>query len=235
MGSPRCARVIACTGLLALFDLGAAVAAFGQVSMLLPGDHLAHRRWPPSGQFWLGLYRDSAGYALRQTKVSVQPAPDSPLGGATRVRTDSGPPAMLLLRGPGLHVGRIDTAFSGYRFLYPGEMISFRLAATWYSVRAYGRAFQRAGETAFENYELVLRLEAGAHSIAQTIYRDALLTDENPPRLLWVGDLNRDGRPDLYFSLPAGGYSKRYTLMFSLGPGGSQLVREVADFLQLDT
>jgi hypothetical protein len=234
MVGPRSAKLLTVVLLLGSCSPGITGGVRAQVNLLLPGDHFARRAWPPSGQTWLGLYREPAGYVLRQVRVFVEPSPDTQVAAATRVRAQDGPHPMMFLQGPALRAGQVDTAYTGRRFLYPGEILSFQFGAQWYSVRAFGRALRRGSEAIFQDYELVLQLNAGAQTVTQTIYRDSLLTLDNPPYLLWVGDLNRDRRPDLYFSLPGGGYSELYTLMLSVTDSRRLLVRPVAAFLELD-
>jgi hypothetical protein len=57
---------------------------------------------------------------------------------------------------------------------------------------------------------------------------------ENTPNLEWAGDLDRDGRLDLLFRVPIGGYSKRYVLFLSSAASRPDLVKAVASFDVLD-
>ena len=61
-----------------------------------------------------------------------------------------------------------------------------------------------------------------------------LIAMENTPNLLWAGDLDRDGRLDLLFRTPIGGYSKRYVLFLSSTAAPPDLLKAVASFGVLD-
>ena len=207
----------------------------GQVAILLPGEFVGRRQWPRTEPAWFGLYITAGGFELRSTGVLIDTVANACAGTAVRVSVNRTSVPLLLVRGStAFRDGPVDSAFSGHRFLYPGESLSLRLGEAWYGLEALGRAFSRYGETAFGDYSLHLARRAGAQTVSQTIYRIHLLTLDNPPQLRWAGDLDGDGRMDLFLELPAGGYSDRFVLFLSSTARAGQLVSDVADFTRGD-
>src|SRR6266851_7524541 len=219
--------------------LGATVAAVPspaqgpaqpRVELLLAGAPFNQPQLPNAGETWFGLYRNPAGgFELRSTTVRVQQTPNGCSN--TRIATgDSLVPMFLVSGAPGLRPGPVDTAFTGHRFLYPGEDFSRRLGSSdWYALRAIGTASEAPASTAFSAYELRLSTSRDRFATVQTVVRLDFTLD-NTPNIIWAGDLDRDGRLDLYLQLPGGGYSRRYALFLSSLAHSPALVVEAASF-----
>jgi len=129
--------------------------------------------------------------------------------------------ALLLLAGEGFKSGRVETTWEQPRFLYPGETVPLRLGDRWFSLAAYGRAVPGAHDTFMEGYRLVLSHESTKDTIA-AFQRFGL---EGHPEIRWVGDLDRDGKPDLLADLTTHYAGNRLVLFLSHGAGPVHLVR----------
>ncbi|MGH2608058.1 MAG: hypothetical protein ACRDHF_03125 [Tepidiformaceae bacterium] len=217
----RCASIFA---LLAIAnpdsDASAQVTARGRPRLLLPGEFLGDREWPATGESWFGLYAPLfAGYQLRRTSIKVETVPNVCAGTATKISTSEPFDPLFLIEGvPDLREGPVDTAFAGRKFLYPGEGLSWRLGPSqWYRFQAVGSAVERAerGEVLITDYRLTLRSTAAGPSMPQDIVVLRGLTLDNTPLLRWLGDLDRDGRLDVFLQVPGAGYSKEFQLLLS--------------------
>jgi len=204
-------------------------AATGQaprpgVRLLLPGGFQTRSRPQVDEVDWFGVYAAAPGYELRRTVVTVEDTPFG-CGGAGRKITASGPrqPLLLVAGLPALREGRIDTAFTGRRFVYPGESISLKLSEqNWYRLDAFGSAKPGVGGVDFADYELVLRLRNQSQVLATYPHVNV----DAPPQLLWAGDLDRDARVDLLAD--TGGY--QYALFLSSMATADGLVVRAAGF-----
>jgi len=205
-------------------DAAAGQSSGSGVRLLLPGGFQTRSR-PQVGQLdWFGVYAAGPGYELRRTAVTVEDTPFG-CGGAGRRITASGPsqPLLLVAGLAALREGRIDTAFTGRRFVYPGESISLNLSDQhWYRLDAFGSAKPGVSGVDFADYELVLRLRSQSQVLATYPHVNV----DAPPELLWAGDLDRDGRVDLLAD--RGGY--QYTLFLSSMATANGLVAQAADF-----
>jgi hypothetical protein len=223
-------------GLGALLLTAGSLPAQQKVELLFTGSFLAERAWPKTGERWLGLYRTAPGFRLAPTRIRIERVPDACADSATKISADGPAEPYLLVRGhDAFSVGSVDTAFAGNQFLYPGQSISVKMGKPehWYYMVALGSASARPGDILFTDYRLELR-DAEHPDSGQVFLKFDRLALENTPNLQWAGDLDRDGRLDLLFRVPIGGYSKRYIFFLSSAASRPELVKVVASFDLLD-
>ncbi len=190
--------------------LSVLAAAPEPVVMLRPG--LWHGDEVPAvkaGDKWWGLFGEAEAFELREVAVSateandpIVDAEDEATGIQIAVAGDNEP--FLLLRGDAsFREGKIAGAFSGRRFIFPGEImhLGFDGNVALVQLAAFGRADDRDGQPAMTHYSLKLYTSTTDEQRAQTIAaRDEIDVDAGP-WLLWAGDLDRDGRADFLFDL----------------------------------
>ena len=195
--------------------------------LLIPGDAYTGDTAAVSRQQWLGLYRNGAGrYELRVARLRVARVEN----GCSETKVvvvgvgDSTPPLILIGGVPGLHPGPVDTVFTGYKFLHPGESVSWQLRSGWYNLRAGGTATQHSTGTLFTDYTLLIGTSRDRYSRLQTI--GPLRFADTQPRITWAGDLDAplDGALDMLFQLPTGGYSYQSQLLLSSAAAAGELV-----------
>jgi hypothetical protein len=191
-----------------------------------------------TGETWLGLFRDGAGWTLRGVEIVVRPAVDiyldrdSDLTGAQvfvpgvgpepdpedwdfacnlDAALDAGQPAFLLQPTEAFPAGSRNVLGSGSPDILPGMTVPLGDSAR---IRASGRA---------------LYLEAhGRRQCLGGIYPDS---QGETVRLVWAGDLDGDGRVDLVLDdRPHYAISSGYRLFLSGVAPPKALVREVASF-----
>jgi len=163
---------------------------------------------------WLGVYRTPPhGYELRSATIRL--VPSRVCGSKVSVSAPQPTEPLLLLSGlPGLRAGPIDTAFRGYRFLEPETELVVHLRGRAYRLRASGVKHVEAYSTVFTSYELHLAGTGTQDSGSQAIVH-LEFSGDNPLHVLLIGDLDRDGQPDLFLQQPGGGYSTDYVLYLS--------------------
>ena len=193
------------------------------VALAAPGQRVSGTDWTTGGQAWVVLVRGAEGSRLESVIPRAIPVEDPRTGPDTTLAMDRAldGEALLLLAGEGLEPGRVETTWEQPRFLYPGETVSLRLGDQWFSLAAYGRAVPGAHDTFVEEYRLVLSHESTKDTIA-AFERFGL---EGHPEVRWVGDLDRDGRPDLLADLSTHYAGNRLVLFLSRGAGPGHLVR----------
>ena len=198
--------------------------------LLIPGDVMTLARPTLGAEPWYGLYRTTSGvYELRRTTVTVEDTPRGCGGTGRRISAaDSSSPLVFIAGLPTLREGPVDTAFAGSKFIYPAESVTMRLGTdNWYALSAFGTAKPGASEVFVTDYDLVLRIQQ--HS--QVVASFPRLDWDGPPKLLWAGDLDRDGRLDVLADLRQSYVGHRYVLLVSsLAPRDSLVVR-AAEFI----
>lgn len=203
---------------------GERVAAEVRIAMIGAGPGSAI--WPAFEGRWLALHRTAKGDRLEPVTAALT-IRDDPCRGRDTIVTMTGLPAgakvPFLIQWSALKPGPVDGTWKEPRFLYPGEELPIGLGGRrWFNLAAYGIAEPGM----LYNYRLVL----GRAETRQTIAQLHVVSMDGPPHVVWAGDLDRDGRPDLLADLTTDYAGHMYVLyVSSLAPTG-QLVVEATRF-----
>jgi hypothetical protein len=210
------ATLVRAFGLLSVLGI-CATPAPGQ-ELMLPGGPFEASALPlnPWGR-WLALV-EVQGSNLAPVTVTLESALEECTGtpgAARRVRTTAGEPVVLFRRVAGLRAGSVTTGTIGP-------------AGGWREPRSGefgGKPFMLSEERAGEGFRLRY---SWAGNVGTVFEADA--EDEGHWDLLWLGDLNRDGWPDILLQAD-GKYSVRTTrLLLSRVRHGAWVMEEVASF-----
>jgi len=194
---------------------------------------------------WLGLYLRGETFELVSCNVQVEPCHDGvsdPPGGKSgravvvdadgtplflvRGLGDVGPKPVTIVTakpedGPGQLVGR------GSRYLRPGEHLRLTLGRAEYRLAAMGKY----DPTRSDNDRLVLgyRLTlTGPGGQSQDLAAPSRFAEDGVPSLVWAGDLDRDGKLDLYMDFTDHYNVSDYVLLLSSHAAAGRLVKKVA-------
>ncbi len=190
-----------------------------------------------SGDVWFALVSDSSVSELRKCRIVVKSSSEPESTGRghyyrrLNIGIDSSVKPMILIRGiPSLRDGRLRTDFSGYRWVYPHEAV---LLGTYGEQQTYLEAFERPfpkgqpHRKGWTHYSLVLKSSVG--KAPQEIVRLDRWPGSPLPKVLWVGDLDRDGEPDLLINVNIGeAGASDIELFLSSAAKGTERVRVVA-------
>jgi hypothetical protein len=176
---------------------------------------------------WLALHRTAKGDHLEPVKAGLTVQGGDGCHGGDTVVTMTGLPAdakvPFMIQWSSLAPGPIDGTWKEPRFLYPGEDLLIWLGGERYFNLA---AFGVAEPGMLYNYRLVLSRAESRQTFAQL----HVVSMDGPPRVVWAGDLDRDGRPDLLADLTTDYVGHMYVLyVSSLAPKG-QFVVEATRF-----
>ncbi len=207
---------ITCIGIL-VCSMASATAEL-PVKVLMPGgvfhgDEIKHE----GGDGWWGLVREGDGFALRETRVTLTRANDPIVDnegektGKNIVCDLEGEVLYLFKGGVAFKAGAVQTINATTQFLFPGEHVELRFKHpdsgrdqqwTYY---AAGVATGAKGIGLIEGYTLAITDQPeGSQASHQALYSVKELDTrygEGGASLLWVGDLDRDGKPDLLMNL----------------------------------
>lgn len=190
------------------------------------GDEVAAR----SGERWLGLFPSVGGFTLRHAVLDVvnvhDPVVDDPTERTgKRVSVGrAGQPVFLLKGGHGLRPGVVKTVFKGEEQLGNAEIVRLRLGERDYQLRVVSDDPDPADHLK-QNSRLILT--SGKESQVLFVARTH---DDASWSLLWAGDLDGDGKLDLYADLNRHYNTSERRLFLSTKTARRKLVREVATF-----
>lgn len=201
-----------------------------------------------SGDGWWGLLQQGTSdqLTLEPTTVNMRPARNR-FQGPTEEPSDvefALPPnssvPVIIVRGlTCLRPGRLKTAYWNYgrgEFLYPGQSKNITIEGEGtemrFGVSAFGIAEEptRESETRFRNYGLVLKRWSGEEILRQELLANLELGRYSFPQILWAGDLDRDGLPDLIVDQSTEEFKIHLVLYLSSKAGKGELVGRVVEW-----
>jgi hypothetical protein len=195
---------------------------------------------------WDALYRQGPGFVLVSRTVQVRPCRDAITdepGQKTgrEVVVDAEGVPILLVRGlqrVGAQPVPIRTAYpgrepselpsgGGYKYIAPGNSLQLLLGTTEYRLSARGRNDPTRPD--YDRLVLDYRLTlTGPDGKSQDLPAPDRFAEDGVPTLLWAGDLDQDGKLDLYMDTTNHYNLGNHVLLVSSHATPGQLVRLVA-------
>jgi len=206
------------------------------VDLLFVGTYRRGAIEASSGETWFGVYSTGDGFRLLRSKILVEQLrhdnPDLPF--TVRVTADQQRVPVFLVKGiPGLSDRPIPTIFSGKFFLPPFQTSILQLTdSIRYGFQAKGTYREVAGAQGLYDYELEFFQFPWKRSQMLATFRQIDL--ENPPSILWAGDLDNDGKLDFILELANHSGATQKTLYLSSMAKGNDFVAEAAEFSHPD-
>jgi hypothetical protein len=175
-----------------------------------------------TGQVWYGLFETNHGFEFRRTKVTVKDSSNG-LHNSFVAIDQPGKPLFLVRGGRQFTEGPVQTCFHGYQFIKPSQQLTLKMSGEWTFV--FIGAGKEDGEY-IRNYSLTL-----FHNQAQQLLLSltAAHVEGAYPTIRWVGDADRDNKPDLLIDLGRKNGS-RLALFLSSAANQGEFLRQVAVF-----
>jgi hypothetical protein len=203
------------------------------------GDEIQAR----SGEKWQALYISDKRSWLQLSTILVRRSEDAVLDAGTNNKTGksvyvagSNTEPVFLVKGiDSLKMGEVKTVFYHWQdfhglSLKRNSPVSVKLNATAYSLGIRGQEQKsESGEVALVPAHAKLVLSDGKNR--QTIYSIKHGLTDSEWSLIWAGDLDKDGRLDLYLNLPTHYNELRRVLFLSSKAAKGKLVAKVAEFV----
>jgi hypothetical protein len=180
-----------------------------------------------TGEIWLGLFKVKDGYFLRNTKIKIKKVNDS-IGdenweetGKSVSVTGKEQATFLLKNAEFLSPGKVRTVFhaetdENYVSLENGFKEYYYFNGIKYTLRVEGES---------NTSKLILETEDSR----QVLFYVSSMGDATWD-LLWIGDLDGDGKLDLYANLPTFYNFAQHRLFLSSQAKNGELVKQVAMF-----
>ena len=231
---------MALVGLLVLANAGNGVGQKAQpaqrAQLLEPGEFHGDEVKARSGEKWLGLHVSDHGSLLLPYRIKVEAVHDPIVDDDEAQKTGKAvsvdlplQPSFLVKGAIGLKEGPIITVVDGDRPLEGVSPLSVRIGEHTYTLKIVGdKANEKCSEqTLPENARLVLVFGDSS----QVLYSLEECGDDAGWSLLWAGDLDRDGKLDLYVDVTQHyNVSERKLFLSALAAEG-KLVKEVAELV----
>jgi hypothetical protein len=216
-----------------LFFLISSYCFSDEVHLLKAGQFFAEQVHYESGEIWFGLFRSAKGDILLQTKITVEkistPFDEGEEPGGVTVTVDRIEDPIFLVKGSNcFRSGPVKTLLHDTLFLYPAQDLSLSLEKRHYNLMAFGSTNE---EGIILSYGLRLwDSELRKYQTIAQINNPGWETTQNSFNILWAGDLDNDGRLDLFLNLSEHYAENAYALFLSSFADEGSLLKKVAIF-----
>ncbi|RIJ41870.1 hypothetical protein [Pontibacter oryzae] len=185
---------------------------------------------------WFGLYFKDGNYTLEPTKVTVNvvkdPVAEKIKGVLSGRQVISSLPdaAFLVAALKGIKAGTVDTARYSRTTMPANQQLNILFRNKEYTISAYADSTAADIKTyTYTRYGWRIRGKRNGRMLTQTLAEDVDFEDSIYV-LLWAGDLDRDGIPDLLIDLSNHYNVSRYTLFLSSLAEPGKLYKKAAVF-----
>ena len=188
-----------------------------------------------SGEVWLGLYQVGDEYELRSSTLAVSEFKENVrrMDSRKEVRVDQPREPLFLIRGlEQLQPGKVTTLVHDWKFLYPGQVDYIRSNQfSLYTLKAVGVAVDVGpSQVGIQEYGLILS-GSSLKQVAQTLVHWDQFLVNSFPGVIWAGDLDRDGKVDLFMDTARHEASVGYALFLSSAAAEEEFVGKVATWM----
>jgi hypothetical protein len=189
------------------------------------GDEVRAKR----GEGWLGLFLINSEHILLPTTITVEDVRDDLVNGENEMTgknvsiiQDQAP--LFLIKGLHLQAHKsVPTVFSEKKLLYDAPLTRFNFGGRDYEISA---SFHKEEDA---KKGVTLAISSGSETQTLRFIPDATEVPENMS-LIWAGDLDMDGKLDLYLDISDHYNVSQRALFLSSQAGKGKMVRKVAEF-----
>ncbi|PKV75776.1 hypothetical protein [Pontibacter ramchanderi] len=206
--------------------------------IMIEGRFHKHEVWQGAEQKpWLALVQDDSVFRLKPSRMQVTTFFDPVFDKGRQVRSGrevrgEHPRTLLFTTGiTRLQESEVDTVGYPNQVILPNTSIDLKFKGKTYTLAASGDSIQQEGSDSYsvQNYKWTVTGIKNGRKVSQE-----LASDENFESaiyvLLWAGDLDRDGIPDLLADLSNHFNTSNVTLFLSSLADKGKLYKKVAAF-----
>lgn len=212
------------------------------IKILLPS---TYRDWegenPANGltKDWTDLYQKNGKYYLGKVDFKLEGGYSECSGDSTKT-IETKTKTLLLIKNPDLKLGEISAMKPSKTKIWPGQKMAFKFNDVTYQLRAEGdvissyKVHTDTGEELFQevkNYKLYL----SAEGISESLFLTEESFNDTFTELLFIGDIDRDGKPDLVVRSNRNYEEERALLFLSSEAGKGRIVDKAGEIaIQFD-
>ncbi len=182
---------------------------------------------------WLDLYQKDGKFYLGKADYTIARGYSECSGDSTRIITSKNN-SLLLLDNPRLAQGEIKTVKILKNKIWPKEKLKFHFGNQEYTLRAEGKVLSSEkvhtdeGEELYQNVkDYKLYLSAG--DSPETLFLEQESFNDTFVELLFIGDIDRDGKPDFIFGANRDYEEERVILYLSSKAKKGKLIKKAAE------
>lgn len=164
---------------------------------------------------WLMLYKEQGRYKIDKAQYSLIEEDEEPCSGMPTQTLETERNSLLFFNIPNIKVGVIDTVVIKNRVITPNKALSFTFNGHSYKLEATGTDPLKQNFRDIPNayYQLTLTVD----NVSKEILYQTQYSDTNT-EILFIGDLDKDGKLDFILSSPRDYEEQRIILILSSEP-----------------
>ncbi|MNJ84626.1 hypothetical protein D3C87_20840 [compost metagenome] len=188
---------------------------------------------------WMDLYEKKGKYYLGKADFSIEGGYSECSGDSTKT-IESKNKTLLLIKHTGLKQGEVNAVKLNKIKIWPGEKMAFKYNGIGYLLRAEGdvissdKVLTDTGEELFQqvkNYKLYI----SADKLPETLFLEEESFNDTFTELLFIGDLDSDGKPDIIVRSNRDYEEERALLFLSTEAGKGRVVGKAGEIaIQFD-
>ena len=189
---------------------------------------------------WFDLFEKDGSYYLEKAAFTISKGYDECAGTDTKI-IESKKNTLLLLDYKKLTTGKVDNLLVSKKHIWPKENVSFDFKNTTYTLRGVGDVKSTENRTndkeeneiwnTVENYKLYIKTSDTNEQLilSEDSFSDTFVV------LIFVGDIDRDGKLDFIFEANRNYEEKRVILFLSSEAEENKIIKKVSEIsIQFD-
>lgn len=182
---------------------------------------------------WLDLYQKDGKYYLGNADYTIARGFSECSGDSTKI-INSKTNTLLLIGNSQLAKGEIKAVKIGKNKIWPKEKIKFHFGNEEYTLRAEGKVLSSETVSTDEGEELYqnvkdYKLYLSANNSPETLFLEEASFNDTFVELLFIGDINKDGKPDFIFGANRDYEEERVILYLSSRAKKGKLIKKAAE------
>jgi hypothetical protein len=182
---------------------------------------------------WVDLYQKDGKYYLGKADYSITRGFSECSGDSTKI-INSKNNSILLINSPQLTFGEVKTVKIGKNKIWPKEKLKFHFGNKGYTLRAEGKVLSSEkvhtdnGEEIYQNVKNYKLYISTINSPEQLFLEEESFNDTFV-ELLFIGDIDKDGKPDFIFGANRDYEEERVILYLSSKVTKGKLIKKVSE------
>lgn len=182
---------------------------------------------------WLDVYQKNGKYYVGKANYTIARGFSECSGDSTRI-INSKNNTILLIGNSSLTVGEVKTVKIEKNKIWPKEKLKFHFGNKEYTLRAEGKVLSSEkvdtdnGEELYQNVK-DYKLYLSADNAPETLFLEEESFNDTFVELLFIGDIDRDGKPDFIFGANRDYEEERVILYLSSQAKKGKLIKKAAE------
>jgi hypothetical protein len=210
-----------------------------EFGVLLPTEYRDWEQKNPANELtanWLDLQQVGDSYVLGQSNYTIERGYSECTGDSTLFVNSKNKTLLFIDSASGLRAGEVKAVNLSKNKIWPNEKLTFSFGAQTCTLRAEGKVLSTENVQTDSGAEVYKKVEDYKLYLSQNNMPEMLVLTQHSfedtfVNILFVGDLDKDNKPDFIFSTNRNYEENRQELYLSSKAVGANLIKKVAEIV----